>query len=444
MTPPRVSKCKGIRNNYICVLALQHQLSTLLRISFYNKKKAFKVIWTKSDLLYLSLVIRLATRRQWHFKSKTREMYESTIQLSASMQRVLVWNWRTKNRNSNNNPHLLIWLKPVKILSLQMEWVLLVVPKDLKYDGLGSDVVHKWLGDLHCNLVRRKSSEAGVGDDEKAQACACSSPSALLSMLCMLGVSLHRPPTPHDRFPSGFVSNVTLPSDSILHPAQSSRTDSTLLLLMISRLACCSLYLRFPLLYLRKGPGSNSARKVFPPKPRWISREDKKNMCWLWTMSKAQRPVWDTLSSFVHLLFMLRLSENLPLSSEPFPLTQKSSLKSFYMETFPLNIKNIIFMSLYSMTIFPLNSKLLGDICGFMSQWLVKQLIGIYQRHTSFLVRDMYICLCLGLDYVHVEYMNKCPQRPKRSLDPLELESYVIMVWEPNSSLLQEQYTFNY
>lgn len=212
MTPPRVSKCKGIRNNYICVLALQHQLSTLLRISFYNKKKAFKVIWTKSDLLYLSLVIRLATRRQWHFKSKTREMYESTIQLSASMQRVLLWNWRTKNQNSNNNPHLLIWLKPVKILSLQMEWVLLVVPKDLKYDGLGSDVVHKWLGDLHCNLVRRKSSEAGVGDDEKAQACACSSPSALLSTLCMLGVSLHRPPTPHDRSPSGFVSNVTLPS----------------------------------------------------------------------------------------------------------------------------------------------------------------------------------------------------------------------------------------
>lgn len=110
---------------------------------------------------------------------------------------------------------------------------------------------------------------------------------------------------------------------------------------------------------------------------------------------------------------MLRLSENLPLSSEPFSLTQKSSLKSFYMETFPLNIKNIIFMSLYSMPIFPLNPKLLGDICGFMSQWFVKQLIGIYQRHTSFLVRDMYICLCLGLDYVHVEYMNKCPQRPE-------------------------------
>lgn len=94
-------------------------------------------------------------------------------------------------------------------------------------------------------------------------------------------------------------------------------------------------------------------------------------------------------------------------------LTQKSSLKSFHMETFPLNIKNIIFMSLYSMPIFPLNPKLLGDICGFMSQWFVKQLIGIYQRHTSFLVRDMYICLCLGLDYVHVEYMNKCPQRPE-------------------------------
>lgn len=311
-------------------------------------------MWTKSDLLSLSLVIRLATRRQWHFKSKTREMYESTVQLSAAMQRVLFQN------NSNNNPRLLIWLKPVKILSLQMERVLLVVPKDLKYNGLGFDVVHKWLGDLHCNLGRRKSSEARVGEDEKAQACACSSPSALLRIPRMLGFTA-RPPTPQDRFPSGFVWNVTLPSVSIL--------DFTLLLLMISSLACCSLYL-FPLLYLRKSPGSSSARNAFPPKPRWISRRDKKNVCWLWTMSKAQGPVWDTLSSFVHLLFMLHLSENLPLSSEPFSLTQKSNLKSFYMETFPLNLKNTIFMSLYSMTIFPLNSKLLGDICGFMSQWL--------------------------------------------------------------------------
>ena len=46
-------------------------------------------------------------------------------------------------------------LRPVKILSLQMEWVLLVVPKDLEYNGLGFDVVHKRLCDLHRNLGRR-------------------------------------------------------------------------------------------------------------------------------------------------------------------------------------------------------------------------------------------------------------------------------------------------
>lgn len=212
---------------------------------------------------------------------------------------------------------------------------------------------------------------------------------------------------------SGFVSNVTLPSASVLHPPQSSRTDFTLLLLMVLQLACCSLYLLLPLLYLRKGPGSNSARKAFPPKPRWISRRDKKNMCWLWTVSKAQCPVWDTLSSFVHLLFMLHLSENLPLSSEPFSLTQKSNFKSFYMETFPLNLKSIIFMSLYSMTIFPLNSKLLGDICGFMSQWLDNSRSAFIKDILYFLIRNTYICPCLGLDYVHVEYMNKCPQRPE-------------------------------
>lgn len=34
-----------------------------------------------------------------------------------------------------------------------MEWVLLVVPKDLEYNGLGFDVVHKRLCDLHRNVL---------------------------------------------------------------------------------------------------------------------------------------------------------------------------------------------------------------------------------------------------------------------------------------------------
>lgn len=61
----------------------------------------------------------------------------------------------------------------------------------------------------------------------------------------MLGDSLHRSPTPQVRFPSDFLLNVTLPSVSILDPPQWRRTDLTLLLLIISRFACCSLYLPF-------------------------------------------------------------------------------------------------------------------------------------------------------------------------------------------------------
>lgn len=43
-------------------------------------------------------------------------------------------------------------LRPVKILSLQMEWVLLVVPKDLEHNGLALDVFDEGLGHLYRNL----------------------------------------------------------------------------------------------------------------------------------------------------------------------------------------------------------------------------------------------------------------------------------------------------
>lgn len=61
---------------------------------------------------------------------------------SASLKSSFPESKELKTRAATTKPSL-VSRRPVKLLSLQMKWVLLVMPEDLKHDGFGFDVVHK-------------------------------------------------------------------------------------------------------------------------------------------------------------------------------------------------------------------------------------------------------------------------------------------------------------